>query len=218
MSAGQDALARLVSEARTYIEGLDGERGGVEQVLRRMDEFDLSAAAVVLPEPVETPTCAHLDEAIGLVAVSGGKPLAEAIARARPYLHWITYDAYSAAIGPRFPRHHAFTGLIGEYRMLAARDFAFGLFLIAPKTLYRDHRHPAPELYVPLTGPTRWRFDGGAWETRAAGEPVWNEPNAVHATLVGNRPFLCLYAWTRDVTLPAEVVDMSDWDAIEAGL
>src|SRR5690606_38444835 len=99
-----------------------------------------------------------------------------------------------------------------------ASDFAFGIFLISPRTLYRDHRHPAPELYVPLTGPTRWRFGRGAWETRAAGEPVWNEPDAVHATLVGDVPFLCLYAWTRDVTLPAETVDAPDWEAIEAEL
>jgi quercetin dioxygenase-like cupin family protein len=214
---GEEAVADLVGEARAYIGRLGEERPGVEAVLGRMREFDLGASAVVLPEPVETATCAHLDRAIA-AAAAGAPRLAEAISAARPFLHWIAYDAYSPAIGPRFPTSHAFTGLIGEYRMIPARDFAFGLFLIAPGTLYRDHRHPAPELYAPLTGPTEWRFERGAWETRRAGEPVWNEPNAVHATLVRDDPFLCLYAWTRDVMLPAEVVEASDWAAIEAAL
>lgn len=218
MSGGQDAVARLVAEAKGYIEGLRTERKGVDAVLSRLAEFDLSADAVVLPEPVETPTCGHLDAALVLAAAAGAKPLAEAISNARPFLHWITYDAYGPTIGPRFPKHHAFTGLVGEHRMIPATDLAFGIFLIAPGTLYRDHRHPAPELYVPLTGPTRWRFERGAWETREAGEPVWNEPGAVHATLVGEAPFLCLYGWTRDVMLPAETVNAPDWETIEAGL
>lgn len=215
MSEGREAVAGLVSEARRYIESLASERKGVEAVLARLAEFDLSANAVVLPEPAETPTCRHLDAAL---AAAGASPLAHAISRTRPFLHWITYDAYGTSIGPRFPTHHAFSGLIGEYRMIPASDFAFGLFLVAPRTFYRDHRHPAPELYVPLTGPTRWRFERGEWETRKAGAPVWNEPNAVHATVVEDVPFLCLYAWTRDVALPAEAVETSDWQAIEAGL
>jgi hypothetical protein len=131
----------------------------------------------------------------------------------------VTYDGYPPdAIGPSFPKAHAFAGLVGEHRMIAAEDFAFGLFLIAPRVLYRDHRHAAPELYAPLTGPTRWRFDCGAWESREAGEPVWNEPHRVHATVVERVPFLCFYAWTRDVAQPAEVVAAPDWGAIEAQL
>lgn len=216
MSA-KEAVANLVAEAKTYIASLDGERVGVQSVLARLEEFDLGVSAVVLPEPKEAPACRHLDAAVELAA-SAAAPLAHAVARAKPFLHWIAYDAYKETIGPRFPKHHAFSGLVGEYRMIPASDFAFGLFLIAPNTLYRDHRHPAPELYVPLTGPTRWRFGLGQWETRRAGEPVWNEPNAVHATLVEETAFLCLYAWTRDVALPAEVVEARDWAAIEARL
>ncbi|MGE0212627.1 MAG: dimethylsulfonioproprionate lyase family protein [Parvibaculaceae bacterium] len=218
MRAGEEAVARLVAEAKACIERLTTEREGVEAVLARLAEFDLSAEALTLPEPLETPTCSHLKAALALAATSEAKPLAEAISAARPLLHWITYDAYGPTIGPRLPKNHTFSGLVGEYRMIPATDFAMGLFLIAPRTLYRDHRHPAPELYVPLTGPTRWRFGQGAWETRHAGEPVWNEPNAVHATLVEDVPLLCLYAWTRDVMLPAETVDTPDWETIEARL
>ncbi len=213
----EEAVASLVAEAKAYISGLDGERAGVESVLARLEEFDLGASAVALPGPQDAPACRHLDAAIEQAVPHAG-PLARAIADAKPYLHWIAYNAYGDTIGPRFPANHAFSGLVGEYRMIPATDFALGLFLIAPNTLYRDHRHPAPELYVPLTGPTSWRFGLGQWEARQAGEPVWNEPNAVHATLVEETPFLCLYAWTRDVALPAEVVQAADWASIEARL
>ena len=62
----------------------------------------------------------------------------------------------------------------------------------------------APELYAPLTGPHGWRFaPGRPLIVKPAGEPVWNPPLQPHLTKVGPHPFLCLFAWTRDVSLPA---------------
>ena len=82
--------------------------------------------------------------------------------------------------------------------------------------LYRDHRHAAPELYVPLTGPHGWRFGPGApLIVKPAHEPVWNDPCAPHLTKVGPVPFLCLYGWTRDAQSVAEVVPAADWAALE---
>jgi hypothetical protein len=53
---------------------------------------------------------------------------------------------------------HADCALMGEEAALGADGFDCGFFLIAPHVLYRDRRHPAPELYAPLTGPHGWRF------------------------------------------------------------
>ena len=122
-------------------------------------------------------------------------------------------------IGARFAGSHAFAEIVGPGAAIEAADYDLGLFLIGPQVLYRDHHHPAPELYLPLTGPTRWRFGPAApWETRAAGEPVWNPANRVHATVVDAVPFLCLFAWTRDVREPAVVDRADDWPAIDAAL
>ena len=113
----------------------------------------------------------------------------------------------------------AFVGLIGDEGFIQAEDFQLGLFLIAPKTLYRDHFHPAPELYVPLTGPHEWRFGTGeSWKEYNSHIPVWNEPMQVHATLVRDRPFLSLYAWTKDVEGISVVAPAPDWAEIEASL
>src|SRR5690606_4178891 len=112
-----------------------------------------------------------------------------------------------------------FVSLIGKGAPFDADDFDLGLFLIEPRTLYRDHRHQAPELYAPITGPHRWRFGvDDPWQELPADIPVWNEPQRVHATLVGDRPFLAIFCWTQDVAIPASVVAATDWQAIESGL
>src|SRR5690606_3198319 len=105
--------------------------------------------------------------------------LANAIHTAAPHLGWITYDGYPAdQIGPDFGQNHAFASLIGSAGHLPAPDFDFGLFLIAPHILYRDHHHAAPELYAPLTGPHGWRFrPGGPLTLKPAHVPVWNPPD-----------------------------------------
>jgi hypothetical protein len=107
--------------------------------------------------------------------------------------------------------------LIGEGAAIPAEDFDLGLFLIAPHVLYRDHAHPAPELYAPLTGPHGWRFGPGTPLTvKAAHEPVWNLPDAPHLTKVGPVPFLCVFGWTKDTHLPARVIPATDWPELEA--
>jgi len=124
-------------------------------------------------------------------------------------LRWMTYDAYPPdRIGPAFCGGHAFAPLIGaEGAPFPARDFDAGLFLMAPGLTYPDHRHPAPELYLPLTGPHLWRFDGaGDFAPLPAGVPVWNPPRRIHATRTGAVPFLALYVWTDEVDAPAELV------------
>ena len=144
--------------------------------------------------------------------------LADAITEAGSYLPWVTYDSYPRElIGARFPKAHAFVSLIGKGAPFEAEDYDLGLFLIEPRTLYRDHRHLAPELYAPITGPHRWRFGiDDPWKELAANIPVWNEPQRVHATLVGEQPFLAIFGWTRDVSAPASVVPAPDWREIEA--
>jgi hypothetical protein len=207
-------IFRLVEQIDHYLADLKGPGvADVRQGILRFGEGPVRER----PEPA-SPACGHLDAA--LFCMNGADPLRRAINEARPELRWVTYGAYPPEmIGRRFPVAHAFTSLIGGEGLLPADDFELGLFLLAPKTLYRDHRHKAPELYVPLTGPHEWRFGAGeSWTEYQPHTPIWNEPMQVHATLVRDVPFLALFAWTRDVTADAEVVPAADWAEIEAGL
>lgn len=198
-------IALLVAEADRYIATLPGP--GVAEVR--------AGLAAAVPTPAASATnaiiAAHLD--VALAAVAETHPtLAAAIEGASPHLPWITYDQYDRAkIGEAFATGHAFAPLA------SGGDYELGIFLIAPHILYRDHAHAAPELYAPLTGPHGWRFGPGTALTRKpAHVPVWNPAHQPHSTKVGPVPFLCLYGWTRDVTVPAYVIPADDWPELEA--
>ncbi|MFN4158001.1 MAG: dimethylsulfonioproprionate lyase family protein [Gemmobacter sp.] len=211
-----DTLIRaLVTEADAYLADLPGP--GVAEARAGIAEARGGDCL-----PVEAPThpvvAAHLAAALEHVAQTH-PALAAAIGAAAPHLHWQGYPDYDPAlIGPGFVQGNAYAVMIGaQYAPIPAGDFDLGLFLLAPHVLYRDHCHPAPELYAPLTGPHGWRFAPDApLVVKPAHVPVWNEPHQPHLTKVGPVPFLCLYAWTRDTQLPARVIPAEDWPALEA--
>lgn len=206
-------LAHLIAETDRCLAALSGPGIAETRTL-------LAPALLQKPDPrpgranpvVETHMAAALEAAKTI-----DPTLAAAIAAATGDLTWITYDAYPPdQIGPHFARSHAFCSLIGAAAPWTASDFDLGLFLVAPGILYRDHAHPAPELYLPLTGPHRWRFTpDGVFRTLPALQPVWNPALKPHATLTGALPFLSLFAWTRDVDQPAHVLPASDWSLYE---
>jgi len=207
-------ICALVEEADRYLAALPGP--GVAEVRAGLAAARGGAVTprAARPDPV---VAAHLPAALhGLTA--SHPALAQAIAAAAPVLAWQPYDGYPPeAIGDSFSRSHSAAVIIGGAAPIAALDFDFGLFLIAPHVLYRDHHHSAPELYAPLTGPHGWRFGPDRpLAILAAHTPVWNPPNRPHLTKVGPVPFLCLYAWTRDVDLPAHVLPAHDWPVLEA--
>ncbi len=164
-----------------------------------------------------------LDAAIQDMPDTSFPKLKPALAAAKDQLHWRVDDGgfYTdeADVGEGYKTGNMHALLIGpENCPIKADDFLLGFFLLAPRTLYRDHKHLAPEIYVPLTGPNGWRFGSGDWGDRAAGDVIYNEPNVVHATRVYDIPFLSLFAWVRDIGSACSVVYASDWPEIEAEL
>lgn len=194
-------ISALLLEIDRYLSRFD--HAGVRDVRQGLARWSAAAQQEVKSHWI--PACSHLSAALSAM---DDRPLAAAIEAALPHLHWTTYDAYPRAdIGEGFADGHAFSSLIGEGAHREAADFDLGLFVIAAHTFYRDHHHAAPELYAPLTGPHGWRFlPDTTIHQKPAHEPVWNEPWAPHATLTGGVPFLCIFAWTRDVQQPAKVI------------
>lgn len=213
-ASSEGRIRTLVAETEKYLAALSGP--GLPEVRAGL------AAAKNNPVrlPVARPNKVVADHlATATVALAPAQPaLAAALAAAAPLLDWVTYDAYPPTdIGEVFPAGHAFTSIIGDTAAIAAHDYYLGFFLIAPHVLYRDHHHPAPELYVPLTGPHGWRFAPNAPLTlKPAHEPVWNEPGRPHLIKAGSLPFLCVFVWTRDVSEPAHVLRADDWAELEA--
>lgn len=210
-----EALIRnLVDEAECYISSLSGP--GIAEVRQGLAHW--RAGPVSLRTAAKNPVAERWLET-ALAAVQATHPaLAHAIRAACPHLNWITFDGYPLdEVGAAFADGHAYVTLFGEDAAIPAQDWDMGLFLIAPDILYRDHQHPAPELYAPLTGPHGWRFGPNRpLRILPAHQPVWNPPNLPHLTKVGPLPFLCLYAWTRDVNAGARIVSANDWSTLEA--
>lgn len=209
-------LKTLLAECDRYLASLSGP--GIAEVRAGLAP-SLAAKAAPLPRPTggaNTVVADHLGAA--LIALEATHPeLAQAIANSAADLEWITYGEYPPdEIGADFLTGHAYAEMVGPEGTLFAEDYDLGLFLIAPDVLYRDHHHPAPELYAPLTGPHGWRFGpNDPLRIKPAHDPVWNPPNAPHMTKVGPVPFLCIFGWTKDVRLPAHVIAADDWPSLE---
>lgn len=206
MTASAPVITALLAEITRYLS---------RQTLPEMDDVlsGIRRWTVGAPDKVPAQSLPALSHMPAALAAMADRSLARTIAAAEPHLHWITYDAYPQEdIGADFADGHAFASLIGEGSFYPATDFDLGLFLIAPRTLYRDHKHAAPELYAPLTGPHGWRFlpERGV-KHLPAGVPVWNKPYAPHATITGDVPFLCVFCWTSDVNETATVIPSDDW-------
>jgi hypothetical protein len=207
-------IAALFTEIDRYLSAMSG--AGIAIVRQGIAQ---AQQATITPQTVtrNSVTALHLDAAL-VSAQTTDPALANAIREAEPFLNWTTYNGYDPRlIGEDFPKNHAFTSIIGADAPIFADDFDLGLFLIAPHTLYRDHKHQAPELYAPITGPHGWRFAPDTpLQIMPAHHPIWNEPNTPHLTKVGPVPFLCIFVWTRDVDAIAEVVPATDWATLEA--
>lgn len=213
--SGTSAVRLLLEETDCYLADLLGP--GIAEARAGLSHWGGGAVGLTDDLPRNPVVERWLTPALDQLALSH-PGFAHAIGLAASHLAWITFDGYPPeGIGADFAGGHAYVSLIGEEGAIAARDWDLGLFLIAPHVLYRDHRHRAPELYAPLTGPHGWRFGANRpLAIRAAHQPVWNDPFVPHLTKVGPVPFLSLYCWTRDVNAGAEVIAASDWPTLEA--
>jgi hypothetical protein len=221
LSAAQqvlDPIGTLLDEATLYLATLRGP--GVAEVRAALAQRSgpLRSGPPRSVHPLANAVVdGHLANALATLAPSHPS-LAKAITAASPALEWITHDSYPVAdMAPDFLAGHAYCSLMGQAAPYAAHDFDFGLFLIAPHVLYRDHCHRAPELYAPLTGPHGWRFGPDRpLIIKPAHQPIWNDPDRPHLTKVGAIPFLGFFGWTRDVDQPARILPATDWPQLEA--
>ena len=180
------------------------DRQGVSEVLERVAQQDLESFA--LPRASVLPACRHLPDALGPLALEE-RSLAAAIAQVWDELAWRQNPNYSdrAMRQPGFMENYAYAELIGPTGAFRGDDFLLGLLLLGPGLHYLDHRHPAPELYWTLSGPSQWSRDSGVFRSCDALETVWHLPLVMHATKAGSMPLLAVWAWISDVSEPARL-------------
>lgn len=179
----------------------------VAEVKARLALQDLSPSAAIEPEPRRLPACRYFPESVA-ASMFMVPDVAAALAEIEEFLHWKQNPNYSDAVmGEGYMANYAYAELIGSNGFFPGQDFLMGLMLLGPGQHYRDHHHAAPELYWLLTGPSEWRREDGDFRRRRAGETIWHPAKTSHATRTLERPLLAIWAWTKDVSEPARLLE-----------
>ena len=179
---------------------------GVYDVIARLGAQDVSATAFRVPEPARLPVLDYLPQCLG-EAMLLDADLAAAIAAVEEGLQWRQSAAYSdSLLGEGFTANYGWAEIVGPHGFFPGGDFLLGLLMLGPGRHYRDHYHPAPELYWPLTSASLWSRDSGPFVEWPQGGTIWHPPMTVHATRTGEMPLLALWSWTRDTATPAKLL------------
>jgi len=178
---------RLLVATREYLAGFEDATlaGFLSGVNWSMDERTLPAK----PLP-----CLHWLDRIYFMAAGDGREIARLLSENRNGLHWgQTYT--EADFGRRFIENYGWLELFGTRGHFANNEMAGGFLILGPHIQYPDHHHTAEEIYIPLTGGTGWRKDGGPYVERPAGAVIHHPSNVGHAMKTSAEPLLALYLW-----------------------
>lgn len=186
--------------------GLGARQGdGIAEVLERLGGQSRAVESFRPPEAASLPVLRHLPQAIGETMLLD-PDLAAAIAAVEDALHWRQSAAYNdEVLGEGFTANYGWAQIIGPHGFFAGEDFLLGLLMLGPNRHYRDHFHPAPELYWPLTSGSLWSRNSAPFVERPQGAAIWHPPLTMHATKTQDMPLLTVWSWTRDVETPAKL-------------
>ena len=145
------------------------------------------------------PVCSYIKE--GLAAASRGpnpiSVLADAFAAIEPGLVWCRRASANRA-DAAFWDNHANATIVGEGGLEMHTDVKVGVSLLAPDTVYPNHRHPPEEMYVVLS-PGAWRQDERPWQSKKSGDLQHNPANIWHAMKSADEPLLAIWClWLRE--------------------
>jgi Dimethlysulfonioproprionate lyase len=202
----------LYNDARWLIgamaRGLHARGGGaVDSVLGRLSEQDLTRACFIEPRPQNLPVTRYFAQTIA-EAMMLEADIAAAMATLDGHLKWCQSSSYADAIlGDGFLQNYGWCEIVGPKGFFKGDDFILGLLMLGPNCHYKDHYHPAPELYWPLTGSTQWKKGKGGFVPQSAGKIIFHHPNEIHATKTADHPMLAVWSWTKDTDVPAKLVE-----------
>ncbi|MDU8927009.1 dimethylsulfonioproprionate lyase family protein [Alisedimentitalea sp. MJ-SS2] len=210
----------LVHAIMRFFEANRARATGIDQVLEKMRAMDLSLGATVDVLPCDTRHAPVLTEAVEDITAPDLHDIASCLKDARHDLVWrednAQFYAPDADLGDGYRNCNLHSLLIGPNACgFEAQDFCLGFFLLGPRTLYRDHAHDAPELYVNLSPRSGWRLSSKGWQDYEAGTIIWNGPGEPHATCAYDRPFLSVFVWLENIDSICRVVPFPDWVEIE---
>ena len=223
MTDKQIRIQALICSVVTYLEAHRGCLSGVDVTLEKLAGMQLSDERLIDIPPQSTRHDEVLRNAIAGIVAPELVEIAACLKAAKDDLVWREDNAQfyqqGADLGKGYTKCNLHTLLIGlDACGYHDPDFSLGIFMLGPRTLYRDHNHDAPELYLNLSNKSGWRFDTRDWQDFPAGSLVWNAAGEAHATRTYDEPFISVFVWLENVNSPCNVIHSYDWPEIERDL
>jgi quercetin dioxygenase-like cupin family protein len=131
-----------------------------------------------------------------------------------PSLVWTRNPNYRGRPNPRFLANYGYGVILGpaDRRARPLVDDAsasMGLLMLGPDVVYPRHRHPAEEIYIPLTGIAWWQRGDAPWRRVQPGIAIHHPPGMPHATRTGGDPLVALYLWHGDIATNARLENVT---------
>ena len=219
----QKRLQELVCSIRSKLEEPENESCGSKALIQKINDLNTNQTPAIQSQNIQSK---HEKILRAALAEATDPSILSIVRDIRACLRDLTWEEdrfefypSGSDVGIRYIESNLHTQLIGPSGCFAkSTEFMLGVFTLGPWTLYKDHSHIAPELYLNLSNKSDWRFDFGTWQRFGAGSLIWNPSNQVHATLVSDRPFLSIFAWLGHVNCLCEVHHSKDHEQIEKQL
>ena len=223
MTDKQRRIQALIQSIVTYLQAHRAATRGVDLTLDKLAAMDLKGERLIDLPPQGTRHDEVLKNAIAGIVAPELQEIARCLKAAKDDLIWREDNAQfyppGAELGKGYTKCNLHTLLIGPDACgYHHPDFNLGIFMLGPRTLYRDHNHDAPELYLNLSEKSGWRFGTRDWQDYPAGSLIWNAAGDPHATRVYDQPFISVFVWLENVNSPCNVIHFDDWAEIEQDL
>ena len=223
MTDKQRRIQALIGSIVNYLQAHRAATRGVDLALDKLAEMDLSDERLIDLPPQGTRHDEVLTNAIAGIVAPELQDIADCLKAAQNDLVWREDNAQfyppGADLGEGYTKCNLHTLLIGPDACGHHNpDFRLGIFMLGPRTLYRDHNHDAPELYLNLSEKSGWRFGTHEWQDYPAGSLIWNAAGDSHATRVYDQPFISVFVWLENVHAPCNVIYFDDWAEVEQDL
>ena len=223
MSAKEQRIRALIEAIVSFLEKNRESVTAADLTLQRIKSVDRSPKAFKDVPGKGSRHDAVLQASINNICDPDLQDIRKALVEAKEDLVWnedeMKYYPPGSDLGEGYVRCNLHTLLIGPGACgFHHDDFTLGLFMLGPRTLYRDHQHEAPETYINLSPRSGWRLASGDWQDHEAGSIIFNPPYQVHATRVYAEPFLSVFSWLENIGSQCTVVPRDDWQDVERQL
>lgn len=208
MKEPADHLAAFLADLARLVEGAAASDAGAAADCRRFagSVRELRSEAARPPAaavPFGLPVCRFWAPALETTGQGPLSGIIHALRALGPWLVWAQNPNYrrsppSADFLDRYGYAVIAGPADGPPALIGHAGLALGVLLLGPRTHYPQHRHPAIELYVPLTAGEWWRGDG-SWRSDPPGAVIHHGSEVAHATRAGDAPLLAIYLWSGDL-------------------